>query len=131
MQIKCTSILFLALFSVCIIASADNTKDYCNFERLFNNPSITIQEEFAMLLDPAWTPNFDAITHAIAILAVAPPEALNNRQCPIYKYTRDFLEYYKQNKEKITEDKIYITKLLDAVQERLTETIPHKWWQFF
>jgi len=136
MKMLSIAILFLVSLSIDSFAGIEqSTKEFCNFTRIIKNSDVTLQEEFAMLLESRWTPHYQAITEAIAILAITPPEDLNNPECSIYKYTRELLDYYNKNKEKITEDKLYIMKLLDAIQKRVEEaaapkTKPHKWWIF-
>lgn len=137
MKTKCIIVLFFALLNVYLHSFAStsrtNEMNYCDFQGVLDRSAMTLQEEFAMLLNPIWTPNFETIAMAIALLAITPPEDLNNQQCSVYKYAREFLDYYNQNKESITEDKLHITKLLDAIQERINEADvpkPKRWWSF-
>ena len=134
MKTKYLLALFLVGISISINSSASmrESRTLCDFEKIIDSTEITLEEEFAMLLEPTWTPNFQAIAEAISVLAITPPEDLNNPKCPIYKYAREFLDYYNRNKEKITKDKLHLTKLLDAIQERTHEPIITKsWWQIF
>lgn len=103
-------------------ASSDYTKPEknCDFEKIIASHNVTRQREFDMLLEPSCTPNFQTAVFGIVVLISASPEELNDEQCPIYKYTRELLDYYKQNKEQFIASRLTIAKLLDIIQEKIT-----------
>lgn len=120
--------LCLALLCVSIYSFADVSYDrgICEFHGDNSRYIPPLQEQFARLLEPRTSQVFQDIIIIISNLAIIPPRILNNPECPVYHYTRDFLEYYKQNKEKITEDKLYVTKILDIIQETVEKVDAYK-----
>ena len=91
-------------------------REYCDFSGL-SFLAYRGTEQFALLLENKNSPNFQKIISVIARLAVTPPEDLNDPKCRVYKCTREFLDWYKENKRKITKDKYYLKAIFDIIQE--------------
>ena len=127
MKIKSILALSLVLFSIYINSFADSGyhKENCAFNgwRMHDVPETV---EFAWLFANRKSEDFEKISGAIAILATTEPSVLNDPVCPVYKYARAFLEYYHKNKIKIPKDRLYITKILDIVEETTKETEPQE-----
>lgn len=124
MKTKHSLVLFVVLFGICINSHAHSgyIREHCEFQGITSRHETTLQKEFAMLLAPKKSQKFQTIVTAIAFLAITPPEELNDPECPVYKYVRGFLAYYNKNKKKITKDKLYITKILNIIQETTEKT---------
>ncbi len=112
--------LLLIIFPTALSAyvQAGYQGNYCHFAGIINEPGVNKQEEFAMIFEKEYFPNFQVIANAIAAVSIAPVEELNNPECPIYKYARELLNFYDQNKEKINTDKPYLVELFDLIREK-------------
>jgi len=114
-------VLMLGLVLSCVSIFADSYQgDYCRFNGIISDPDITLEQQFAMLLEREGFPNFQEISKAVAAVAVAPRKDLNNPTCPIYSYSRALIEYYDKNKGKITADKPYIAEMLDIIKKKIS-----------
>jgi len=119
MKNKILLALFFTLFSM--QSFADYIGDYCDYNGVYNKPSIAKEEEFAMLFERIESPNFREITKAIAAVAMTPQEELNTATCAISKYARQLLEYYQKNEIKILEnkDKQFLTDLINCIKKKV------------
>lgn len=121
MKTKLASVFFLVLFSTA--SFAEYVGDYCNYNGIYADSSISKDEEFSMLLDRLESPNFMGITRAIAAVAIANKKDLNDPKCQIYNYARKLMEYYRKNEDKIlvNKDKQYLTELISCIEKKLKE----------
>lgn len=119
MKKKLLLALFFTLFSM--RSFADYVGDYCNYNGVYNKPSISKEEEFAMLLERMESPNFKEITKAMAAVASTPQEELNTLACPISKYAKQLLEYYQKNEQKILEnkEKQFLTDIINCIKRKI------------
>ena len=129
MKIKFILALSLILLSIYTNSFAISNPGYhkknCNFKGLREH-DVPETVEFAWLFADRNSEDFKKISAAIAILAITEPSVLNDPECSAYKYARAFLEYYHKNKIKIPKDGLYITKILDIVEETTKEIQPQE-----
>ena len=91
--------------------------DYCPFNGISDDPNHTEEEEFAMLLESVYMPNFEAIANVIGVLITTPTETLKDPNCKISGYAKKLVEYYKKHKTEITNKEQEISELLDIIQK--------------
>ncbi len=120
MKTKIIFIMFLALLSINVdsFAAFYAGSSFCSFNGILNSQSRTREEEFNMLLEPEENPNFEAMSSAVGALTVVPVKDLKNPECNVSKYTKDLLEFYKNNKDKIMAKHPEIAELLGFIQNR-------------
>ncbi len=124
MKIKYILILSLALFSANSFADFGYTGDYCLFDGISNNPKLSQEEEFAMLLEPNDSRYFTLMADAVASIVFTPLKILKDPNCKISNYTKNLLEYYQKHSAAIRNNNQEIATYLDQIQENITQNEP-------